>query len=101
MGKGYATEACRALIPFLFQTQGSDYIEAMTGFDNVGSLRVLEKSGFTRVATLPRGSDRAGGLPGEQDVLFRIARPGMTLAELGLLSLEDSKDEDRPVPPVE
>jgi RimJ/RimL family protein N-acetyltransferase len=59
-GKGYATEACTALIDAYkssLQTQSThthkkpvlNYIEACLHPDNVGSIRVLEKLGFERV----------------------------------------------------
>nr|POE65359.1 putative n-acetyltransferase p20 [Quercus suber] len=112
-GKGYATEALTAIVPFLFDQwqQASEgkpradrtnfnHIEAMTDAENYGSMRVLEKCEFTRCATL-RGDFESAGLPGLRDtVVYRIARPGNTLAELGLLPGEEDGDE-KFVPPME
>ena len=44
-GHGYATEACRAVVGYLFEEGfATIYIEAMK--DNIASNRVIEKSGF-------------------------------------------------------
>ncbi len=48
-GRGYATEAMRALIGWAFQTYGMDEITADHFADNPASGRVLEKLGFERV----------------------------------------------------
>nr|POE48030.1 putative n-acetyltransferase ynad [Quercus suber] len=112
-GKGYATEALTAIVAFLFDQwprasegralangTGFDHVEAMTDTENHGSMRVLEKCGFTRCATLPKDFENAA-LPGLRDTaVFRIARPGHTLADLGLLPENEDEDE-KFVPPVE
>lgn len=45
-GKGYATEAARALVDFGFKTLGLKELIAMTLPENQGSIRVLEKLHF-------------------------------------------------------
>ncbi len=45
-GKGYATEAVNELIRFGFKELNLHRIEAGCAVDNVGSIRVLEKTGF-------------------------------------------------------
>ena len=49
-GKGYITEAIRALVPFGFNTLGLHRIEAITRPENAASIRALEKNGFVREA---------------------------------------------------
>ena len=44
--KGYMTEACQALIKYLF-TIGYKKIVIAANEDNIGSIRVIEKCGFT------------------------------------------------------
>ena len=50
--KGYMTEACRALVDWLLQQPEVLRIEALCDVENVGSARVLEKSGLEREGTL-------------------------------------------------
>jgi RimJ/RimL family protein N-acetyltransferase len=50
-GKGYATEASRALIRKGFTELGVQRVVASTYQDNVGSRRVMEKAGMTLVRT--------------------------------------------------
>lgn len=47
-GKGFATEAARALSAYGFQVLGLHRIEAHVALDNPASQRVVEKAGFTR-----------------------------------------------------
>ncbi|MEL6751437.1 MAG: GNAT family protein, partial [Pseudomonadota bacterium] len=61
-GKGYATQACRAVLAQAFRILGAEHIDAAAYTDNAGSLRVLEKLGFEQtgmgVHTNPtRGED--------------------------------------------
>jgi RimJ/RimL family protein N-acetyltransferase len=51
-GKGYATEAASALLPFAFETMGLHRVIGRTEARNTGSARVLEKLGMRREAHL-------------------------------------------------
>lgn len=56
-GNGYMTEALKAVIEELFSNGHAEIlIEAMV--DNIGSNRVIEKAGFTRVATYEQPQSR-------------------------------------------
>jgi [ribosomal protein S5]-alanine N-acetyltransferase len=50
-GKGYMTEALRAVIAFEFAQRGTSRITATCATDNVASARVLEKAGMTYQGT--------------------------------------------------
>lgn len=45
-GKGYMTEACKAVIDYAFKTYGLVVLGICTGPDNIRSQRVIEKCGF-------------------------------------------------------
>lgn len=61
-----------------------DFLQAETDGENTASHRVLEKSGFARVEALPAAFESP--LLGLRDtVVWRLARPGMTLEGLGLV----------------
>jgi RimJ/RimL family protein N-acetyltransferase len=47
-GRGYATEAARAVITHAFEVDGFDYLSAGHFNDNPASARVIEKLGFAR-----------------------------------------------------
>lgn len=51
-GRGYATEAARALLTWAFDTLDLNRVQAETDTRNVASARVLEKLGFVREGTL-------------------------------------------------
>lgn len=51
-GRGYATEAARALIAFGFERLGMHRICAYCDVDNIASARVLEKAGMQREGLL-------------------------------------------------
>jgi RimJ/RimL family protein N-acetyltransferase len=51
-GRGYATEAARALLQWAFDTLDLNRVQAETDTRNAGSARVLEKLGFVREGTL-------------------------------------------------
>lgn len=60
--KGYATEAGRAFLAFLFDEAGLDIVRSGVFHDNPASLRVQSKLGFERIGThmvrcLARGRD--------------------------------------------
>jgi [ribosomal protein S5]-alanine N-acetyltransferase len=50
-GRGYATEAVRALVVHLLASNGIRAVTAYTATGNLASQRVLEKLGFTRTGT--------------------------------------------------
>lgn len=50
--KGYATEATRLLIDYLFSTKNIERVQATTHILNKSAQRVLEKCGFTREGRL-------------------------------------------------
>jgi RimJ/RimL family protein N-acetyltransferase len=45
-GRGYATEAVRALVAYAFDTLGADVVRAYASADNAPSIRVAEKVGM-------------------------------------------------------
>jgi RimJ/RimL family protein N-acetyltransferase len=51
-GRGYATEAARALLQWAFETSDLNRVQAETDTRNAASARVLEKLGFRREGTL-------------------------------------------------
>lgn len=50
-GKGYASEALRAVLRYLVDDEGITQVRAWCASDNVGSRRVLEKCGMTLTNT--------------------------------------------------
>lgn len=54
VGRGYMTDALRAIVPFAFGTLGLHRLEAACLPHNAPSARVLEKSGFRREGTARR-----------------------------------------------
>ena len=46
-GRGYATEAVRALVDYAFDVLGADVVRAYADADNVASIRVAEKVGMS------------------------------------------------------
>ena len=59
-GRGYGTEAQRALAAYLFRTTSVNRVEASTDVDNVAEQRSLEKAGFTREGVARGAQFRAG-----------------------------------------
>jgi RimJ/RimL family protein N-acetyltransferase len=53
-GKGYMTEAARALLDWAFQQPEIYRVYATTSVDNIGSQRVMEKIGMTREGLMRR-----------------------------------------------
>jgi [ribosomal protein S5]-alanine N-acetyltransferase len=51
-GRGYATEAARAVLGWAFETLDLNRVQAETDTRNLASARVLEKLGFVREGTL-------------------------------------------------
>lgn len=56
-GRGYATEAVRALIAYAFDVLGADLVRIYADGDNVASHRVAEKSGLRLVERFRREED--------------------------------------------
>ena len=50
-GKGYATEASRAVLDYAFKHLGTDRIYAITDINNLNSQKVLKKLGFRYIET--------------------------------------------------
>jgi RimJ/RimL family protein N-acetyltransferase len=71
-GKGYMTEAGRALIEAAHKTGGFELIAARALTENTGSLNVLEKLGFKRVG---KGKAQMGPASGKPTVVFELRRP--------------------------
>lgn len=100
-GRGYATEALRTYLPAFFErfdpsnnTGGTsmDHVEGHVDVSNKGSQRVLEKCGFVRCEILA-GISQIGDV-----VVYRLARPGKTLTQLGL---DPASGDKPPEPPVQ
>jgi ribosomal-protein-alanine N-acetyltransferase len=53
-GKGIASEASSALIAYCFRHTDSNQVVAVTDLDNIGSQKVLEKAGLSRLNNLKR-----------------------------------------------
>ena len=58
---GYMTEAVRCIVSYAFDDLGIDLLSAFTAPQNIGSKRVLEKSGFTYEGTITNGYKRYDG----------------------------------------
>ncbi|MBN9347170.1 MAG: GNAT family N-acetyltransferase [Devosia sp.] len=71
-GKGYMTEAARALIEAAHRTHHFELIAARALADNAGSLNVLEKVGFKRVKQTRRD---AGQIADRPTVSLELVRP--------------------------
>ena len=69
-GRGYATEAVRALVDYAFETLGADTVRAYASAENLPSIRVAEKAGLALVERFERTYE------GEtwQGVRYEIAR---------------------------
>jgi diamine N-acetyltransferase len=59
-GKGYAKEAVKLLVDYLFSGYPAERIAAFTDVENVPAQRVLEASGFEREGLLRRATFRDG-----------------------------------------
>jgi ribosomal-protein-alanine N-acetyltransferase len=72
-GRGIATSAARALVPYAFETLGTRRLEAPIMAANVASGRVLEKAGFLRECTLVDWyMDRDGNV--HDGIMYRLNR---------------------------
>lgn len=61
-GKGYMTEACRAVIAFGFDGMGLDAVEAKSLPQNGASIRVLEKVGMKKTGRVQARLSAKGAL---------------------------------------
>jgi RimJ/RimL family protein N-acetyltransferase len=75
-GKGYATEGSRALIGKGFTEFGVRRVVAETMAGNVGSRRVLEKSGLIQVGTFASSEPADAGSAGQDHVVYELTRAG-------------------------
>ena len=55
-GRGYGTEAVRALVAYAFDTLGAEVVRAYASAANLASIRVAEKSGLQLVERFERSS---------------------------------------------
>ena len=99
----------QAIIPFFFNLMppaseggtGFDYLEGWIDTENVGSRRVLEKLGFTYCETFVGDFDNPS-MGVRDSAVYRLARPGRTLEDLGVMpGKADEHEGERPIPPVE
>ncbi len=56
-GRGYATEAVRALVAYAFDTLGADVVRAYASAENLPSIRVAEKVGMQLIERVERRYD--------------------------------------------
>ncbi len=59
-GRGYATEACRAMLAYGFGTLGLDEINAHSMVRNPASARVLEKLGMVSLGEIAKACEKDG-----------------------------------------
>jgi len=72
-GRGYVTEACRMLVDYLFKVHQFHRLELLTAPENVASIRVAQKCGFSAEGTLRQSFFINGRY---QDVqVFSMLRP--------------------------
>jgi ribosomal-protein-alanine N-acetyltransferase len=72
-GRGLVTEAAGAVLDYAFFVEGMESIEATADARNVGSWRVMEKLGMTRVGVEPGGRRDQEGAVVDQ-VRYRVDR---------------------------
>lgn len=71
-GKGYMSEAVKALLDAAFATRRYPLIKSRALASNAASLNVLEKAGFKRVR---EGTDENGSLKGQPMVFLTLEQP--------------------------
>jgi len=71
-GKGYMSEAVKALLDTAFATHQYPLIRSRALASNAASLNVLEKAGFKRVR---EGTDESGALKGQPIVFLLLEQP--------------------------
>lgn len=72
-GQGYASEACRLLVDHLFKTQTYHRLELLIAPENLASVRVAQKCGFTAEGILRESFFINGHYQSVQ--LFSLLRP--------------------------
>lgn len=78
---------------------GHDHLAAVADTGNAPSIRVLEKAGFQKIGVRENDFENSMGL--RSSVLYRLARPGKSLHDLGLDTMaEESQAGEIPQPPV-
>ena len=73
-GRGLATAAVREIVAVAFVELGLHRVQAGTLLHNVGSQRVLERNGFTRIGVAPAYLKIAGRW--QDHILFQLVAPG-------------------------
>lgn len=73
-GKGFATEAARAVLPVAFESAGLDEIVSFTTPGNVRSQRVMQKIGMTHDPADDFDHPLLPGHPLARHVLFRLRK---------------------------
>lgn len=111
--QGYATEALKAFVPKFFEqlpssatsspedgsVQSIDYIQAHVDNENVDSMKLLERCGWTRCEVTK--DDYTSAQLGIRDaVTYRIARPGLKLEDV-VNAMKVVEDEGPPVPDLQ
>jgi aminoglycoside 6'-N-acetyltransferase len=73
-GRGYGTEAVRALVDYALDTLGADVVRMYADADNIASIRLAEKAGMTLVERIEHRS-RLGSWDGVRYEVTRASRP--------------------------
>lgn len=60
-GRGYASEAAALLVDYLFLTRDCPRVQAVADADNLASMKVLERAGFSREGVLRKAIWNAKG----------------------------------------
>ena len=71
-GKGYATEAAKAMIDYMFKEVEINGISSGAVKDNIGSCRIFEKLGFNKIGEIEEESPYTFY---DQIILFIISNP--------------------------
>ena len=79
---------------------GHDHLEGCVDVKNWPSRKILDKCGFTICETMP--TPEGGPKGASQVAVYRKARPGKTLEEMGLIKPKEANiDEIGQLPPIE
>ena len=82
-GKGYATEAIRAVTSFGFERLGLRKISAGCYAENVGSLKAFLKAGFTHEATIKDHWETSTGR--QDELILGISKPAFERADAAVV----------------